>query len=239
MKRMYLDDLLLKPKDITVEFEGKKPLTMWLRPPRDPDRTMATALARKASRSLRKLLEDRESEEHEVLVRSELEAADENTLRQVWVNGKIIPRAIEIRQASLEEREYVPNPLDDEDRTAVSPREMDKYEDKVDEVEEDREFNVMRAISQAQKDLAEEAKKIKPKDLIEAAIPSMIESLCEDAYQLEFVSQIIKRCTFEDKKLTKQVFSDVEQVYDLSPTVRSTLVLNFQNMLGDVEAVKN
>lgn len=238
MKRMLLDGLLIKPQEVTATV-GDKKVAMWCRPPRDPDRTMATALARKASRSLRKLLEDRESEEFSVLVQDELEGADENTLRQVWVNGKLIPRAIEIRQQSLEDREYVPNPLDDEERTAVSPKEMDKYEDKVDEVEEDREFNVMRAISQANTELAEEAKKIKQDDLFEAAIPQMIESLCEDAYQLEFVSQIIKRCTFEDKKLTRPVFESVEQVYDLHTGLRAQLVLTYQNMMSEPEAVKN
>lgn len=240
VKRLLIEGLLQKPKEVTLKVPGTdKPLTLWVRPSRDPERTMATANARKASRTLRKLLADRKSEEFGSLILEELDGADKNQLQQVWVNGKLINRAMEIRRNSLEDREYVPSPLDNDDGPLPTPKDMDEYEDKVDEVEEDREMNVMKAITTAQKELEEEAKKISDADLFEAAIPQLIESQCSRAYEVEFVHQLILRCTFEDKKCTRNAFTNVEQVYELYDTARELLTQAHMDVMVDPEAVKN
>lgn len=239
MKRVLIEDLLQGPKDVVLNLRDDKKLTLWVRPSRDPERTMATAKARKASRILRKTLSDRDSDEFETLIAQELEDADKDDLRKIWVNGKLINRAIEIRQNSLEEREYVPNPLDEGDGKGITPKDMDEYEDKVDEVEEDREMSVMKAISSAQRELEEQAKEIADDELYEAAIPQLIESQCSRAYEVEFVAQLILRCTFEDKKCTKQAFTDVEQVYALRPTALQVLTQAHMEVMMDPEAVKN
>lgn len=239
MKRLLIEDLLQGPKDVVLNLSNDKKLTLWVRPSRDPERTMATAKARKASRILRKTLEDRKSEEFETLIAQELEDADKDDLRKIWVNGKLINRAIEIRQNSLEERDYVPNPLDEGDGKGVTPKDMDEYEDKVDDAEDNREISVMKAISSAQRELEEKAKEIKDDELYEAAIPQLIESQCARAYEVEFVAQLILRCTFEDKKCTKQAFTDVEQIYTLRPTPLQILTQAHMDVMQDPEAVKN
>lgn len=239
VKRLLIADLLQGPKDVVLNLPNDKKLTLWVRPSRDPERTMATANARKASRTLRKLLNDRSTEEYEKLVAEELEGAEKNDLRRVWVNGKLINRALEIRNASLEEREYVPNPLDEGDGKGVTPKDMDEYEDKVDEVEEDREMSVMKAISTAQRELEEQANEIPEEELFEAAIPQLIESQCSRAYEVEFIAQLILRCTFEDKKCTRQAFSDIEQVYQLKPGPLQELTQAHMAVMLDPDAIKN
>lgn len=239
MKRVLIADLLQGPKDIVLPLPGDKKLTLWVRPSRDPERTMATAKARAASRSLRKILSDRKSDEFEALVAQELRAADKDELRRIWVNGRLIERARQIREASLEDREYVPNPLDDDTGRDVTPKEMDEYEDKVDETEEDREMSVMKAITTAQKELTEESQKIPDDELYEAAIPQMVESQCAHAYEVEFIAQLILRCTFEDKACKRAAFTDIEQVYQLRPEPLAAITQAHMDVMVDPEAVKN
>ena len=237
MKRLLIDDLIQKPREVTLDI-GDRKVTMWIRSSRDPERTMATANARKASRTLRKLLEDPKTEQYQLLIKDELDEADKNSLRRVWVNGKLIPRALEIRQQSLEEREYVPSPLDNEEGVAT-PKDMDHYEDRVEEVEEEREMNVLKAINTARRQLEEESEKIKEKDLYKAAIPPLIESQCAQAYEVEYTAQLILRCTFSDKKCTTHVFDNIEEVYSLRPDVLERLTREHMALMLDPEAVKN
>lgn len=238
-KRLLIQDLLQGPKEVVLNLSSDQKLALWVRPSRDPERTMATAKARSASRVLRKLLGNRKSEEFISLIEDELEAADKDDLRKVWVNGKLINRALEIRNNSLEDREYVENPLDDETGRTVTPKEMDEYEDKVDDAEESREMTVMKAITTAQKELEAEAKKIKDNDLYEAAIPQLVESQCSRAYEVEFIAQLILRCTFEDKKCTRQAFSDIEQVYQLKSQPLQELTQAHMDVMLDPESIKN
>src|SRR5574338_1647950 len=238
-KRLLIADLLQQPKEVTLDVSGGKKLTLWVRPSRDPERTMATANARKASRTLRKLLGDRKSEEYEKLIHEELLGAEKKDLRQVWVNGKLINRALEIRNASLEEREYVPNPLDESDGVGVTPKDMDEYEDRVDEVEDEREMSVMKAIATAQRELEKQAEEIPDDELYEAAIPQLIESQCSHAYQVEFIAQLILRCTFTDKKCTLKAFDDIEQVYQLRAAPLRALTDAHMAVMLDPEAANN
>lgn len=239
MKRLLIADLLQGPKEVVLNLPGDKKIALWVRPSRDPERTMATAKARMASRTLRKLLNNRKSEEFKSLIEQELEAADKDDLRKVWVNGKLINRALEIRNNSLEEREYVENPLDDETGRTVTPKEMDEYEDKVEETEAEREMSVMKAITTAQKELDEQAKEIPDDELYEAAIPQLIETQCSHAYEVEFIAQLILRCTFEDKKCTRQAFTDIEQVYQLKSGPLTELTQAHMDVMLDPEAIKN
>jgi hypothetical protein len=237
-KALLIEGLLQGPKEVVIPI-GEKKIALWVRPSRAPERTMATANARKASRTLRRLLNDRKTEEFDRLIQEELEDASKDELRKVWVNGKLIARAMEIRENSLEEREFVENPLDVGEGKGVTPKDMDEYEDKVEEAEENRELNVMQAITSAQRELDEEAKKIADKDLYEAAIPQLIESQCQQAYEVEFVQQLILRCTFLDKKCERKAFSDVEQVYSLKPSALEALHAAHLDVMVDQEAVKN
>lgn len=234
MKRLLIEDLIIAPRQIEVKI-GTKTVKLWIRPVEDPERSMATALARRASRHLRKMLSDKTTEQFDLLVQEELDSADPAALRKIWVNGKLIERAIRIRNASLEDREYVPEP----EGEAVTPKEMDQYEDEVDDAEERREVELTKALENALKELDEEAAKIPDKELYEAAIPSIIEVKCNQAYEAEFVNQLIFRCTFEDKNLERKAFRDVGQVYRLLPAAKTKLVNEHIGLMLEPEAVKN
>jgi phosphatidylserine/phosphatidylglycerophosphate/cardiolipin synthase-like enzyme len=236
MKRLLIDDLIIKPRKVDLKISPQsKEVSVWIRTARDPDKTMATAKARQESRRLRKLLNDRKSEQYDALIGEALEEAEPDDLRKMWANGRLIERAIKIRDNSLEEREYVPEP----EGEGVTPKQMDEYEDKVDEAEEQREELLAKAIESAQRELDEESQKIPEKELFEAAVPSIIEIQCQNAYQAEFVAQLIMRCTFEDQKLTRPAFENVDQVYSLHPAVLEKLTNSHIGLLLDPEAVKN
>lgn len=236
MKRYLIEDLIRKP--MLVPLKGSKKIELWVRPLENTERDMATAFGRKASRRMRAMLSNKKGEEYDALVREEYEGANPDDLRKIWANGRLLPRAVQIRAASLEEREYVPEP----EGEGVTPKQMDEYEDKVDEAEERREEQLSKALESAQRELDEEAAKIPEKELFEAAIPSIIEVQCQRAYETEFVSQMLLRGTFEDKDCTKKAFKDIEQVYKFanSTPANYTLLTNAHiSMMLDSEAVKN
>ncbi len=234
MKRLLIDDLIVKPRKVHLKV-GATEADVWIRTARDSDRTMATAKARQASRRLRKLLADRKSEEYDALVKEALADADPDDLRKIWTNGRLIERAIKIRDVSLEERDYIPEP----EGEGVTPKQMDEYEDAVDDAEENREEQLTKAISTAQKELDEEAKTIPEKELFEASVPSIVEIQCQKAYETEFVAQLVLRCTFEDQKLTRPAFENVDQVYNLHPSALEYLTNSHIGLLLEPEAVKN
>lgn len=234
MKRLLIDDLIQKPSKVDLKV-GDREIDVWIRPARDADRNMASALARKESRKLRKALSNKKSQEFQALVKEEYESADPEQLRSIWVNGKLIERAVAIRQASLEDREYIPEP----EGEGVTPKQADEYEDAVDDAEDRREEQLKKALETAIKELDEEAKKIPDKELYAFAIPSIVEVHCNRAYEAEFVHQLILRCTFEDKACTRPVFENVDQVYSLKTGPLTRLTNAHVGLLLEPEAVKN
>lgn len=245
MKALNIEDILQGPKKVEIPVPGKTvttkgiaevaKMTMWIRPAKQPERDLAASAARKESRRLRKSLEDPSTEEHQRLVVDDLEGSDIDSLRAVWVNTKVVERAVKIKRESLEERVYIEAPEHD----AVTNKEMDDYEEAIDEAEEQREMSIVQAVESAQKELQEEVKKIDEKDLMDLVVPSQIESVLQQAYESEFVLQLIYRCTFQDKACTKKTFSSMEQCYQLKETPLTMLTNAHMGLLVDPEAVKN
>lgn len=234
MKKMLIEDLLVKPKEVPM---GK--FSLWVRPSTDPERTMAAAYARKSSRKLRKELNDPKTEKHRMYILEEIEASDEEGLRRIWVNGKLIARSVLIRTNSLEEREYVPDPLDTNEGIGVTAEQMDKYEDEVDAAEERREISAIDAVQQAQKELEKEAKKIPKKEIAAASIGPLIDTQCNRAYEVEFIHQLIYRATFEDKACKHMAFTNVDEVYSLKDSALQLLTTAHLDLMDDPESVKN
>jgi hypothetical protein len=248
MKAISLDDILVKPKRVdipipsrlTTNEEGmpeEAKLSFWVRASRQPERDLAASAARKESRTLRKKLEDPESEEHQRLILDDLEDADDDSLRALWVNQKVIERAIRIRHASLENRDqtYIPEPEGD----LITSKQIDDYENEVEEIEERREMGYLQAVEQAREELEEEVKKIDGEELLKLAIPVQIEVKVNEAYETAFVCQLVYRCTFKDQRCTKPAFSDIEQVYSLNDRAMVKLTNAHMAFLVDPEQVKN
>jgi hypothetical protein len=247
-KSYTLEDILQKPTKVEIPIagtivpakeEGGMPdvakLTYWVRPSTQMERDLAGSAARKASRTLRKILETEGTEERQLLVLDEIEGATADSLRGLWVNERLVNRAMRIRQESLEEREYVPEPEGD----IVTPKEADDYENAVEEAEDRREMDVMEAVEQAQEELSKESENIPEKDLFELAIPAQIESVLSRAYESEFTMQLIFRCTFTDKACKRKAFKDLEQVYQLKDQPLIRLTNAHMSFLLDPDKVKN
>lgn len=247
MKRVTLDDILVKPKKIDIPVPNAKPvkndqgfletpvLTFYIRPSRQTERDLAASAARKESRTLRKKLEADGTEERERLVLDEIEDADLDSLRTLWVTEKVIERAVRIRRNSLEDRDYVQEPEGDD----LTAKDLDDYENQVDEVEEQREIGVAEAINNARDELQAEVEKVSEEDLRKLAIPVQIEAVLNRLYETEFVHQLIYRCTFSDKACTKPAFGDVEQVYQLNDNAKTRLTNAHMGLMIDPEQVKN
>lgn len=247
MKAVTLDDIMVKPKRVDVTVHGAKAvknskgvletpfLTFWCRASQQPERDLAAAAARKESRTLRKKLETDGTEERQRLVLDDLEEAPVDSLRALWVSQRLVERAVRIRNNSLEDREYVPEPEGD----FITGKDVDDYENEVEEVEETRERDVFKLIEQAREELIAESEQIPESGLMEVAIPSQIEHILTKAYESEFVCQLILRCTFTDKKLTKRAFTDIEQVYALKDHALTKLTNVHMSFLLDPEQVKN
>lgn len=248
MRAITLEDILVKPKKVEIPIPGTMvsndnempdtaKMVYWIRPSFQPERDLAGSAARKASRTLRKRLEDPETEERQLLVLDELEDASEDSLRELWVSQKVIERATRIRQASLENRDltFVPEPEGD----LITSKDMDDYENEVEEVEERREMSVVEAVTAARDELAKEADKLSHEKLFEFAVPLQVNAQAERAYESEFVSQLIYRCTFTDTKCKKRAFSDVDEVYSLRDFALIRLSNAHMSFILDPEQVKN
>lgn len=230
MRKYLIEDLLVKPESVTI-----KDITLWVRPATSTERSMAGSYGRKASRDIRKMLSKKKSEEYQSLVLAELESGDREALENAWINGKLIPKILEIRNRSLEEREYVPEP----EGELVTGRELDEYEDAVDQAEESREEQFTKAVEAARRELQEQVKDLSVKELQKAAEQPLIDARANQAFELEFVARLILKCTFEDEACKVNAFSDIEQVYKLKPEALTKLTSAHLELLGDQEAVKN
>lgn len=234
MRRLLIEDLLQKPESVTIPV-GDKDITLWVRPATSTERSMAGSLGRRASRTIRKLLSNKKSEEYQSLVQAEIEAGEREALERAWINGKLVPKILEIRNRSLEEREYVPEP----EGEVIVGRDMDEYEDAVDEAEESREEQFSKAIDSATKELQEQVKKLSDKELQKAAVQPLIDSRANQAFELEFVARLIYLCTFEDDACKVKAFNDIEQVYKLKHNALTKLTSAHMELLGEAEEIKN
>ena len=234
MRRLLIQDLLVKPESVTINT-GTNDITLWVRPASSPERTMAAAYSRKESRKMRKLFSNKKSEEYRTVIQSELEDGDRDALEKIWINGKLIPKILEMRTRSLEERDYIPEPEGEQ----VTNKQLDEYEDAVDEAEETREEQLAKAIEAASIALKEEASKIPIKELKTVAEGPLIDAKAQEAAELEFVARLIMMCTFEDEACKRPAFENIEQVYQLKHHALTKLTNAHMGLLYDPEEIKN
>jgi len=235
-----LDELLTDPEplDLTVrKREGDRyvdaTLRLFVRRPSDIERQVAMGAANAARRAMRKRLADPKSEEHQNLLIEALEDADPEQLRNIWVNGHLMTRAVEIQQNSLEEREYVPEP-----EGITTSKEEDAYEEAVEAAEKDRLTALLEAIESARLALNKEAEAIDHDALLESAKPAHIETIVASEWQSRYTSEVIVRCTFNDKGYKKPTFktlSELEKFRSQRPSAYTQLADTHRALLLDME----
>lgn len=235
MKTLTLQDLMVKPQPVEIKV-GDDSLKVWVRTLSQIERSLAEAGARTASRQLRKVLEDPKSEDHQLLIASEIEDYGVEKLRDLWVQSRLVERAIEINRKTLEDRDktFVPEP----DGESVTMAEVERWENEVEEIEEKRESGVLAAINAARVQLEEEVKNIKTATLKKQAIPDLIDNVIGQFWQREFAAQMLSRGTFKDSACTKTFFRTSEEVKMLRPDILELLTNSHYALVLEPEALK-
>lgn len=238
-----IEELLADPEPVDI-VTGKRikkkgevvdaTIRVWPRRPTDIEKEMIVGAANAARRALRAKLKDPESEEHRLLLREPLEDADDASLRQVWVQGRLIERAAEMQLHSLEEREVVPDPEGDLIPASV----QDAHAEEVEAAESTRVRLLIEAIGSAQRELEAEAESIPHDELLIAAMPAHTETQVQKAWNEAYTNHLIARCTFADKNYAKPYFKTISQVERLKsevPTAYQTLANTHRGLLLDLE----
>lgn len=236
-----VDELLADPDPLDIPTRKKDKdgkwqevtLRLYPRRPTDIEKQMAMSAANGARRTLRKKLEDEKSEEHKLLLLEPLEDSPEAALRNIWVNGNLMVRALELNQTSLEEREVV-----DEPEGVVLPKEQDAYEEAAEGAEMSRVEQLTIAIENARKELEAEVKAIPQKQLVQAAMPAHIETIVGQTWNEVYTANIIARCTFQDKNYRKPTFktvADVDKWRSLKPAMYRALADTHRGLLMEQE----
>jgi hypothetical protein len=235
MKTPTIEDLLQHPSSLEITV-GKKSLTVYVRSLTQVEQELSRGSARRASRDLRRLLEDTETEEHQLLVKDELEEYEHAALKNLWITNRLVQRAVEAQRESLENREqgYIPEP----DENAM-PADLDRYENDVDDMEDKREKNVQQKIVSIKDKLDEEVDSISVEVLREDAITTLIDNICAQTFNREFAVQMVARGTFNDADCTKPTFKASSEVKRLRGETLEALANAHYALMVDPEAIKN
>lgn len=177
------------------------------RRPTEVERGMILGAANAARRALRAKLLDPETDEHKYLLMEPLRSAEPESLRSIWISGKLMERAQQATFNSLEEREYVPEP----EGALVSPAQQDAYDAEVQAVEDTREKSLAEILANIQKELIREAAELDEATLLDTAVPAHVETLVQREWSDEYAAQVAARCTFTDARYRKPYFKTVEQ----------------------------
>lgn len=207
-----LDDLLMEDEDdkqkITVAV-GKKTKTYWIRPPTEPEKSMAQNAARQKSRQLRDRLTDPETEEHQLLIQAEIENMNEEEIRKVWLTSNLFQKTFELSRRSLDSREdyFVDRPEGREDGV-IPPTsgELDKYEQDKVEQEQKRLKDLQNQQTVIFKELNAKSAELPVGDLVEIIKPIIVEVKASQEWNSQYGLQILIRCTFSDAQRTKRAF---------------------------------
>lgn len=213
------DELLADPEPLDIATRRKDKtgkmvdatVRLYLRRPTDIEKDMSAQAANGARRALRKLLLDESTDEHKLLLRGPLEDADEDSLRTLWVSGRLLERAAQMQLDSLEDREVVPEP----EGPIVTSAANDAHDEAVEAAEGDRKTRLLEAIQSAHRELTEEAAAIPSNAIMQNAMPAHTETIAQKTWNDVYTANIIVRGTFSDKDYRKPYFKTVSQVEKL------------------------
>lgn len=244
MKTRILDELKLGPQPVELRLRKGETTTVWVRRPNTTEKQMCESAGRGASRELRRLLTDESTEEYKVLVQSELDGYELDELRMIWIAGELIQRMFRKDRETLENRDetFVPEPTSEDGINFPSQSELDRYEDEVEQVEEQR-VKALEAYEKAETErLMEEVKRKNRKQLEKIAKPKIIDALCGRAYNEAYSANLLARCTFEDEDAKQPMFKTVDEVRTLfrdRPDIAETIGLAHNGLMVDPEEAKN
>lgn len=222
-----LDDILNDVPKVTVVVKNKEK-NFWIRPPADTERAMAQNAARQKSRQLRAVLEDPETEEHQLLVKVEAENMTDDDIRLVWLTSALFQRILEHNKRSLDNRDeyFVPEPEGKEDGLIPPTNEdMDRYEEAKRKQEKERIADLQVQNESITKELQAKADATPIDDLRKVIYPLIIEQQASREWNNQYGLQVLIRCTFLDQELTERAFQTTEEATRLLNTKDGNKVL--------------
>lgn len=242
-----LDDLLAEEVPSVTVTVGKKEKTFWIRPPTDPERAMAQNAARQKSRLLRDLLLDPESEEHQLLVKAEMENMTGDELRIIWLTSNLFQKAFEANRRSIDNRDeyFVPAPQGKEDGLIPpTSAEMDEYETAKQMQEAQRLKDISDQQTAIYNELKAESESMSDETIKGMIGPLIIDQQTSREWQAQYGLQILARCTFLDQDLTERAFKTTEDAMRLHNTKSGQKVLDallsaHSGLMLDPDRVKN
>lgn len=241
-----LEDLMGDAPEVVVQV-GKKQKTFWIKSPTDPEKSMAQNAARQKSRQLRAALEDPETEEHQLLVKAELENMTLDELRLVWLTSNLFQKTFELNRRSMDDRDeyFVPAPEGKEGGIIPPTNEdMDRYE----EAKRAQERQRLADVSEQQKVLYAELKTksetYKLEDMLAIIQPLIIDQQTSREWNNQYGMQVLIRCTYLDNDLTQRAFKTIGDAMRLMNTQSGQKVLDallnaHSGLLLDPDRLKN
>lgn len=244
MKTRILDELKLGPQPVDIPVSKGKTETVWVRRPNPTEKQMCESAGRAASRELRSLLMDEETDEYKTLVQSELDGYDLDELRMIWIAGELVQHMFVKDRELLEARDetYVPEPASEDGIHFPSQATLDKYEDEVEDVEKQR-VKALEAFEKNETErLMDQVKKKNRKQLEKIAKPKIIDGLCGQAYNEAYSANLLSRCTFEDEECSRAMFKttqEVRSVFRDRPDIAQKIAQGHSALMLDPEEAKN
>ena len=243
MKTRLLDEFRTGPKDVTFTFKGDE-VTVWVRRPNTTEKAMCEQYARIASREMRNLLTNTKSEERQALVDKEIALMERGELEMLWMAGELYRRTFEYERETLENRDetFIPEPETEDGIHYPSQEELDRHDDAVEAIEQQREESVAQAQKSIAEQLLEEAHALPIKTLRKNAVPRRIEQLCGQAYNEEYSANLLARCTFEDEEAKRPMFKTVTEVRSFFrdyPEIAEVISMGHQSLMDNPEEIKN
>lgn len=208
LQEYTLEDIIFEPPHVDIVLQNKE-RRFWVRPPTPIEKDMCQAVARSRSRELRKILNNPKTEEHKLLIKSQVDDLTDEDLQLLWVAANLYQKIFEINRISLDNREeyFVPEPKGKEDGVIPpTAEEMEQYEEAKEKAEQQRQDDVAAAQEQARKSLENEAKAKPKKELRDSVIATLVEQKCQEEWNAQYGLQLIFRCTYLDKDLGQRAF---------------------------------
>lgn len=248
---LELEDVLTAPEKVSVVIERKSATPVekeyWIRPPNEIEQSMSQSAARKIARELRERLEDEKSEEHELLIKDNLEEMTLPEMRLIWLTSNLFQKTFELNRRSLNDRDefFVARP-EGKENGVIPPThaEMDQYEKDKKLSEKDRLVSLQEEQKRVFAQLKTQAEELNTEDLANVVQPLMIEQMIAEELNNQYGLQVLIRCTFLDPDLTKRAFQNTDQAKKMLNTkngrkVLESLLSAHKGLMLDPDALKN
>lgn len=242
-----LDDVILdEPPEVSI-IVNRKEKKYWIRPPTESEKLMSQNAARRKARELRDLLENPETEEHDLLIKGGMENMSPEELRMIWLTSTLFQRSFELNRLSLENREdyFVPRP-EGKAEGVIPPtnEEIDRYEKDVQKQEQQRVKDLQAQQKSLLNKLKKESEELDPNDLENVVVPLMVEQKVSEEWNNQYGMQILVRCTYLDKELSKKAFESTEKAAKLlnskaGQKVLEALLNAHRGLMLDPDILKN